>query len=458
MCGRVADRPRHSAPDEQVRVDPQRSGENPPEAPEGDTRTATDDDRGIVRGHLTYADGSPAHGLPVSLRYGHFKTPTDVDGGFRIDVPAGRHELYVGLLEIEKFELRPGQHHIADHVVPRGASVSGVVVAAEDGAPLGGGQLRLYGDRMLELAPVRNDGTFLFEWVPSGRYQIVVPESGLGHRAESVPFAVESTGIELRIEVPTAAPLPIRFKNLPAEWSRTIPMFIEIADEAGRRYTVRPSEHMEHNLGPSSTDLSATGRALDAPLTPARGKYVLRLIDGAWNIPYLETRFEIPCRENEITIDIPDGARVVVSQLREVTAHLWLLNGLVVGAAGARLHRDSSRVVLPRVPAGRQMIWKTNAWSVVKLGELDVPPSGDLTYVIDRELNAGVKGEEVWRREIQLLREDDEALVAWKQKGSPKFLFTPLRAGRYILVVDGQRTPISLSARQLIDLGDQLAR
>jgi hypothetical protein len=210
--------------------------------------------------------------------------------------------------------------------------------------------------------------------------------------------------------------------------------------------------------GPVSTHLDPAGRALNAPPTPAPGKYLLRLVHRALSSPYVETPFESPSRGDEIVVRIPDGARVVVSQLGEVTAHLWRLNGLAIGKACESLYRNSTQVVFPRVPAGRQSIWKTNTWSVVRLGQVDVPPSGEVMYVIERDLDAGIKGGLVWDRAIQLLREADEALVASKREGSPQFLFSPLRAGRYILVVDGQRTPIALNARQMIDLGDQFAR
>jgi len=456
--GRTLHRSQHAAPDEQVQFGTPRPDEVA-RTTSGDEATAElAEERGIVWGRLTYEDASPAAGLPVGLEYGHFMTSTDAAGRFRIDAPPGRHGLYVGLLDVETFELRPGQQHVADHVVPRGASVSGVVVAAEDGAPLGRGWPCLYGDRVNTMTFVRDDGTFRFGWIPSGSYHILVPNSGPGRRTESITFVVESTDVVLRIEVPIAPPLRLRLENLPSEWRQTIPLYIEIRDEAGRRHTVPPSNAIGGPHGPDSTYLDPTGRALNAPPTPVPGKYVLRLLHVAWSSPYLETPFESPRRDDELVVRIPDGARVVVSQLREVTSTLGRLNGLAVGTACEYLYPDSTQVVLPRVPAGRQAISKTNTWSVVLLGHVDVPSSGDVMYVVDCDLDAGISGAMVGDRAIQLLREADHMLVASKPVSSPQFVFSPLAAGHYILVVDGHRIPIALNARQVIDLSDQLAR
>jgi len=456
--GLTSHRSQHTAPDEQVRVGTQKPDEIAHTTPADETEAAKAEDRGVIRGQLTYADASPARGVPVSLKYGHFMTHTDAAGRFLIDAPAGRHQLHVGLLALEEFELRPGQEYIADHVVPHGANVSGIVVAAEDGAPLGDGWPWLYGDCVNTMTFTRDDGSYRFGWVPSGSYHIVVPQSGPHRRTESVAFVVESTDIDLRIEVPIAPPLRLRFENLPEEWRETIPMYIEIVDEANRRYTVPPSNAIGGPSGAGSPELDPEGRALNAPQTPVPGKYVLRLLHTRWDKPYMELPVELPSVDDEIVVRIPDGARVVVSQLREVTAHVWRFDGLAVGTACQYLYGSDTQVVLPRVPAGRQSIWKTGYWSDVRLGQLDVPLSGDVKYVIDRELNAGIRGGMVADRAIRLLREADDALVASKSEGSPQFLFAPLRAGRYILVVDGRRIPVALNPRQMIDLGNKFAR
>jgi len=456
--GGAAHRLQRARPSEPSRLETPSLDERSLTTPPDDTEAVVDNDRGVIRGRLTYRDGSPAGGVPVSLQYAHFKTQTDAAGQYRIDAPAGQHSLYVGLLEIEDFELRAGQQHVADHVIPRGATVSGVVVAAEDGSPLTRGWPRLYGELVSAGSFTRKTGAFQFSWIPNGNYHLVVAGSGPSRRTALIAFAVESTEVDLRVEIPIAPPLPLRFTNLPAEWRESVPFHIEIVDGGGRRHTVPRSNAIGFPGGPESTDFDQAGRAQNAPPTPAPGKYVLKLMDVAWSEPYLEVPFDSPGRDQEVEVRIPDGARVVVSQLHEVITHTSpRLNRLVVGTACERL-LPFRQIEFPRVPAGRRAIWKIGSWSSVRLGQVDVPPSGDVMHVIDRDLNAGIRGEGVGDREIQLLHEADDALVAWKLEGSPKFLFSPLCAGRYVLVVDGHRRAVELNARQMIDLGDQLAR
>jgi len=416
-------------------------------------------DRGIVRGRLTYEDGSPAAGLPVTLQYGHFPTTTDNAGEFRIDAPSGEHALYLGLLELEEFELRPRQEHVAEHVVPRGAVVSGSVVAAEDGRPLGRLWPWLYGSRLSEMTFTREDGTFMFGWVPSGTYHLVVPDSGPRRRTEVAVFTVESADIVVRIEAAEAPPLRVRLENLPAEWLKTVPLYIEIRDEAGHPHTVPPSDAIGGPHGPFETSVDPTGYVLYAPPVPIPGRYMLSLLHMAWDTPYLEVPFESPaCVDNEIVVRIPDGARLVVTHPGDVRLPWGRLSGLVVGTSFGNFGDAAERVVFPRVSAGRQTIWKTNTWSVVRVGEVEIPGSGEASYTIDSDLGARIEGASRGERNVRLHREGDGLLVAWKREGSPQIAFGALAPGRYTLLVDDRRIPIELAIRQVIDFGDEFAR
>ena len=91
--GRVSQRSQHAAPDEQIRVGTQRPDGTARVTPADEVEAKPANDRGIIRGRLTYGDARPASRVPVSLQYGHLKTSTDADGRFLIDASAGRHRL-----------------------------------------------------------------------------------------------------------------------------------------------------------------------------------------------------------------------------------------------------------------------------------------------------------------------------------------------------------------------------
>jgi len=252
--------------------------------------------------------------------------------------------------------------------------------------------------------------------------------------------------------VPRASPLRLRFENVPPEWQQRIPLFIEIRDEADRLHALRPGDSIGSFGGPASVDIDSTGHPLNPPPTPAPGKYVLSLRHKAWvDVAYLEIPIESPaCGNAEVLVHIPDGARVVVSQANHLASRAGKLSGLAIGPAGEYLDLQDN-VVLPRVPAGHHTIWKTSSWAIVRIGEVDVPASGDVAYVVDRELNANIEGKSEGACAVRLLRAADSVLVAEKRNGSPQIGFSPLAPGRYVLVVDERRIPIDLHAREVID-------
>lgn len=423
----------------------------PPENVE-DTR---EPERGVIVGRLTYEDGSPAAQLPVNLEYGHHPTTSDAEGGFRIAAQPGRHQLRLNLLVLETFELRPGQEHVVNRVVPRGAEVSGKIVAAEDGRPLGDALPRVEGAVVFETF-ARKDGTFEFGWVPNGSYHVLARTGS--RRTEVAAFDVASTAVELSIKIPEVIPLRLRFENVPPEWREEIPLFVDIHDEAKRLLTSRPSNRIGGLGGPRSIDLDAEGRPCWPLPTPVPGKHVLSLRHLAWDVPYLEVPIESPaCGRDEVVVRIPDGARVVVSQVEGLSSGLGRLGGIAIGPACEYLGGQEKEVTLPRVPAGHHTIWKTSMWSVVRIGEIEVPTAGDVRYVVPGDLSARIVGEKDGDEAVRLYREADDLLVAWAD-GSGRMEINPLAPGRYVLVVDARRIPIELNPHDVIDLGEDFDR
>jgi hypothetical protein len=132
-----------------------------------------------------------------------------------------------------------------------------------------------------------------------------------------------------------------------------------------------------------------------------------------------------------------------------------------VGPSWAPIDPESLKGLLFQlVPAGTHTVWHTSVSSLVRIGEVCVPPSGDIAFAIDAERTAGIVGHVPGlpgdEHHVQLTRAADSLCVGRMVRHYGSFRFGPLHPGRYWLIIDSRRVPVELLPHQILIIEDAL--
>lgn len=427
--------------------------------------------RGAVYGSLRYADGGAASNIALDVDgrrgvddwFGYLGVLRDTarvrtDGTFRLEgVPAWPLlRLRAGAAVVAQFELRPGEERRLDVVVPRGGVLRGVVVDRVGGIPISHCTLRAWNREWGETGAeqtIGDDGRFEFGWVPGGNWNlIVVPPSNLreSHASAVVPCSLHGGDVDLRVELKSSRPVPIRFTNVPRDWAAELPLVAWWYDSEGRLLSARPGNSLGRPTGIRSTPLDAAGRPIQNVPSPAPGRYTLKLVTvgvHAPNAPRIWTEFDLTVPDDttdDLVVRLPDGAQVSIVTREDYGV-------LAIGPVSSEKRDSEDEFRFPRVPAGRHTIWSMCGFQYARVGEFTVPTRGALRYELLSPGTAEIRGSA--DLVLALRRMPDAVLIAKKWSGPSKFSFTRLAGGEYLLVTRRSRVSVTLADGQTLDIG-----
>jgi len=414
---------------------------------------------GTVFGTVRYEDGVPATGLRVTVWNGKAPTLGD-DGCFRFEgVDADTsHRLSVEGVTVARFSISPDEERRLDIVLPRGGTLCATVVTKEEGEAIQDCRILLSSTEWgwITMGMSREDGTFEVGWVPGGHYRFLVfPRYPYAvdptHRTAAVEVQVGDGGLAFRITLQPARPIPLRFQNLPPEWTERMPLVAWWYDRQGRLLSLPPSNAIGWDGGDWDTDLDPLGRPKYGLPIPPVGEYTLELVqvtprEGYYGLPWLTMPVVVAeTMPSEITVRLPDGARVtVVAQ--------DAFEELNIGPARAyRERREPAHYVFPRVPAGHYVIWERDRWNQVRVGEITVPTGGEIREDLSPAGTAILVGKSPAL--LELRRASDDLLVARADFGGGQFRFSHVPAGRYLLSTGQSQVQVDLLDGQTLDVG-----
>jgi hypothetical protein len=410
---------------------------------------------GTVVGTVRYEDGTPAAGLRIMVGGSSTWHRIGDDGSFRFESVRAHpwHRLTLDTVDVAHFPLAAGEEQRFDIVVPRGGVLRGIVVTKEDGAAAKRCPVLVSADEWGEVASrlTREDGTFEVGWVPGGRWVLRVIPDRSTHQSIVVECPVRGRDVDVRVELESARPLPLRFENLPPEWREEMPLVPWLHDRGGRLLSLPPSNAIGWPGGEWSTSLDPLGQPKNRIASPAPGVYTVAMVQTTphspyHGIPWLMLPVNIPeDMQAEVVIRIPDGARVTVVSPQP-------LRELAIGPA--RAYGDDGappRYTFPRVPSGDHAIWEVGRLHMVRVGEITVPAGGDFRHELAPTGTAQLSGEA--SLPLELRRTADDLIVARKWTGGVRFQFPHLSAGRYVLATRESRVPVELVEGQALDVG-----
>jgi hypothetical protein len=468
------------------------AGSAPPPEPEAPPAADSEEARGTITGTLRYEDGAPAVGRKLTI-HGEADVEVDAAGVFRFEnVRPGSHTIFlVRQLDLTELWLEPREERRFDLVIARGATVCGRVVSADERVPVFCAvDVVTREGYILYRGQTYKNGLFDFGWVPGGSYVVAHGNNAQwsrektevskgddeelegefepwgrdlkvakpGFQSAVVAYDGDRPDVAMEIALPRSRQIEIRFENLPPEWTGPIDYEIRYMiwwrDDRGINFTLPPSNAIGQSFdGVEWTSLDERG-AVSMPAPPP-GTYTMSFLDPYGRVPvWIEQKVTIPEGPlPDLAIRLPDGARVIV--LRGGRECLAIGPAIAYPPRPRRSAPDPEHV-FPRVPRGHHAIWRLDRFHRVRVGEIDVPATGDIRHVLGpngtSQLQAKLESN-AQDDPAELRREADGEVVAQEYWPLHWFEFSGLEAGRCTLVVKGRRIPVVLAEGQRLDLG-----